>query len=103
MIAVEAPGWQGASEEDTRRYLTNEQRCQPGWIAREGGRVIPTRALRQRIVIRVVVGPRRLVILDRSAVVVPVLGSPFGLGLVVVATRRVLVGTTRHETEKPEN
>jgi ABC-type transport system substrate-binding protein len=48
MIAVEAPGWQGARREHTRRYVTNEQRRQPGWIGREGERVVLSRALTTR-------------------------------------------------------
>jgi len=44
-IAVEAPGWQGARRARTRRYATDEQRRQPGWIDRENGAVITARAL----------------------------------------------------------
>jgi hypothetical protein len=36
MFAAEAPGWQGARREHTRRYVTDEQRRQAGWIDREG-------------------------------------------------------------------
>jgi hypothetical protein len=36
MIGVEAPGWQGARREHTRRYVTDERRSQPGWIGVEG-------------------------------------------------------------------
>ena len=46
MIAVEAPGWQGARREHTRRYVTDEQRRQPGRIAREGERAVSAHALR---------------------------------------------------------
>ena len=29
----EAPGWQGATNEHIRAYVSEEQRSQPGWIA----------------------------------------------------------------------
>ena len=29
----EAPGWQGATTEHIRAYVSEEQRSQPGWIA----------------------------------------------------------------------
>jgi hypothetical protein len=45
VIAVEAPGWQGARRERTRRYAPDEQRSQPGWIGREDERVIHSGAL----------------------------------------------------------
>ena len=44
MIAVEAPGWLGATREHTDWYVTEEQRRQPGCIGREVGRLPRSRA-----------------------------------------------------------
>jgi ABC-2 type transport system ATP-binding protein len=44
-IGVETPGWRGARREHTRRYVTDEQRSQPGWIGAEDGEVVSTSAL----------------------------------------------------------
>ena len=43
--AAEAPGWQGARSEHTRRYVSDEQRGQPGWIGRAPARVVFERRL----------------------------------------------------------
>ncbi len=42
----EAPAWQGARKTHTRRYATDEQHRQGGWIGRRSGQVIPERVLR---------------------------------------------------------
>ena len=44
-MGVEAPGWQGADEEDTPRYLTSPQRSQAGCIGGKIDPVVHTRAL----------------------------------------------------------
>ena len=50
MISAEAPGGQDARREHTRWYVTDEQRSPPGWIGAEGDRLIPSRALKARVV-----------------------------------------------------
>ncbi len=44
MIAVEAPGWLGATREHTDWYVTEEQRRQPGCLGRERERLTRSRA-----------------------------------------------------------
>jgi len=44
-MGVEPPGRQGARWENTRLYLTDEQRSRPGWIGAQTAQVILARAL----------------------------------------------------------
>jgi hypothetical protein len=44
-IGVETPGWRGARREHTRRYVTDEQRSQPGWTGAEDGEAVSIIAL----------------------------------------------------------
>ena len=46
--AAETPGWQGARNEHTRRYVSDERRSQPGWIGRAPAKVIFERRLNDR-------------------------------------------------------
>jgi len=48
ILGVEAPGWRGARRARTRRYATDEQRSQPGWIGVQKRQVI----LRQVLIAR---------------------------------------------------
>jgi hypothetical protein len=54
--AAEAPGWQGAMSEHTRRYVSDERRSQPGWIDRAPARVIFERRLSRGILASALAG-----------------------------------------------
>src|SRR5512143_3563285 len=45
-MVVEAPAWRGARRAHTRRYATDEQRSQTGWIGGQSDRAILRRAPR---------------------------------------------------------
>src|ERR1017187_2006497 len=78
--AAEAPGWQGARNEHTPRYVSDERRCQPGWIGRAPARVIfeqrPTLRLRR---FPAPIPPRTAILQAMSASGNPALGPFRGL------------------------